>query len=290
MSTPIEKARRLVGDISEDQLRYVDYFVSRYVGLFMPSVGPCFYATTPLHVHPSYSFVLTTDDSCRMEIDGVRMASQQGKLCALSPGVSHHEIIDDDFVRYIAVFIDKSFFESQLKACSIPGEIAFRGEIFDSTPDLIAEIKAFMVEYENAMPGCEQVLDAIGLRITHLIIRQCFAFKPAPSTTAARIQVGNVIDYLHANYARKVTVGEMAGVMALSPSHFSRLFKRETGKTPLEYLIQIRLKQASKLLRAGDKSLTRVAMECGFSSLSHFSTCFFQRYNATPSEYRKALQ
>lgn len=60
----LEKIRALVGDATSEQLRYVDFFVTREIGLFMPVGGACFYALTPEHSHPAYMFVLHFDDPC----------------------------------------------------------------------------------------------------------------------------------------------------------------------------------------------------------------------------------
>ena len=85
----------------------------------------------------------------------------------------------------------------------------------------------------------------------------------------------------------KITVGVLASVAHLSASHFARGFKEETGKAPMEYAHDLRLERAKKLLLAGDKSITEIALECGFNSPSYLSACFQKQYKMTPSEYRK---
>jgi len=286
----IKKIQKLIGNVTEEQLRYVDCFVSNDIGLFIPSVGPCFQAITPRHTHPAYLFILAFDDSCKLEIGDKIITSEPGKICAISPDIPHHEISSDDFSRYIAIFVDKSFFESQLKVYSISEIKPIEGGSFDSSPELMAPLKEFMIEYENKMPGYENLLEAIGLKITHVLIRVIYGFTSPAARIASRIEVDKVIAYLHANYDKKVAVEEMAGVALLSPSHFARVFKRETGKSPMDYLIDLRLNKAKKLLRAGDRTITEIALECGFASSSHFSSCFRQEFAITPSQFQKSLK
>lgn len=290
METNITTIRKLVGEVTEEQLRYVDCFVSEKVALFMPSVGPCLYAISPSHVHPSYSFVLAFDDYCQLVIGDKIISSEHGKICALSPGVSHHEVLSDGFSRYVAIFIDIPFFESQMDLYPNAGFISFNGESLNSSPELSANLKDFMTEYEEKLPGYKDLLEAIGLRITHQLIRQSLHCSPSIRRGAFLMQVDNVIEFLHSHYDKKTSVASMAEMVSLSPSHFSRVFKRETGKPPLDYLIQIRLEKSRKLLRLGEKSITEVAGECGFHSSAHFSSCFYRKYKMSPSDYKAAMQ
>lgn len=71
----------------------------------------------------------------------------------------------------------------------------------------------------------------------------------------------------------------------MSESSLNKVFKEELLYSPIEYLINIRLDKAKKLLRSKSKSITEIALECGFSSLSHFSSCFTKANNISPRSY-----
>ncbi len=193
MSIEIKKIQNLIGHITEEQLRYVDCFVSDNIGLFIPSVGPCLYAITPLHTHPSYLFILSFDDYCQLKMDNKIINPGHGKILAISPDVAHHEIQSGEFSRYVAVFVDKSFFESQLKIYSTNEDASFKGELFDLSPELVPCLKDFMIEYENKMPGYKDLLEAIGLRIIHILIRRIYNLKSSTERIAFRIEVDKVI-------------------------------------------------------------------------------------------------
>ena len=81
----------------------------------------------------------------------------------------------------------------------------------------------------------------------------------------------------------------------LTPEHthpaymFVLNFKSETGKAPMEYVQDLRLERARKLLLAGDKTMTEIALDCGFGSPSYLSACFQKKYKMTPKEYRKHI-
>ena len=290
MKDELYKIRKLVGEITKEQLRYVDSFVGDNIGIFMPAGGPCFYALTPLHSHPSYMFVLPFNDQTSIKIDGKIITAKHGRLLALSPDIVHHECPSDYPPRYIAIFIDKGFFEKQLSRYPIKQGIVFHGESYDVTPNLLPLLKRFMIEADNKMSGSEAVLHGLSLEICHTMIRSIFDFAPANDRISSRMEIDRVIEYLHSNLDKKITVEGMAKIAHMSPSHFARIFKQEIGKSPVDYLNQIRMERAKKLLFAGDKSITEIALDCGFSSPSYLSACFFKKYKMTPSEYQKSLK
>jgi len=282
--------RNLVGDVDAEQIKFVDSFICDKLGLFIPSVGPCYYAISKDHTHPSYSFILNFDDHCQVDIGGKLIMSIPGKLSAISPDITHHEVLTGNFARYIAILIDKEFFEQQLDEYSIQVKKVFNAESFDIKNDLKALLKDFMCEYENKMPCYKELLDAISLRITHSIIRTVYDFRTPKEESSNRIIIDKVIEYIHSHYDEKLDVKTLSDIASLSPSHFSRLFKQNTEKSPMSYLIETRLEKSKKLLISGDFTVTDIAYKTGFSSSSHFANLFTERFEVTPSEFRKSLQ
>lgn len=83
------------------------------------------------------------------------------------------------------------------------------------------------------------------------------------------------------------TIDGVARAAAMSPFHFIRQFRALFGETPHQLSIQARLERAKHLLALGDKSVTDVCMEVGFSSLGSFSALFARRVGTPPSAYRR---
>ncbi|MBI5043364.1 MAG: helix-turn-helix transcriptional regulator [Nitrospirae bacterium] len=290
MKDELYKIRKLVGEITKDQLRYVDSFVAENIGLFMPVGGPCYYALTPLHSHPSYMFALPFNDQTSIKIDGKIITPMYGKIFAMSPNILHHELSSDSPPRYIVILIDKEFLEGQICQYPVTQAAIFRGESYDMAQDLLSLLKKFMIEADNKMAGSETVLNALSLEICHSIIRSIFNFVHKNDRISSRMEIDRVIEYLHSHLGEKITVEEMARIANMSSSHFSRVFKKEIRKTPIDYLSQIRIERAKKFLMAGDKSITEIALECGFNSSAYLSACFYKRYKISPSEYQKGLK
>lgn len=79
---------------------------------------------------------------------------------------------------------------------------------------------------------------------------------------------------------------QLARLTNLSTSSFKREFKKMYDDTPSNYLKNKRLERAAELLLISDQRITTISFDCGFSNLAHFSKCFHQKFNASPTAYR----
>jgi AraC-like DNA-binding protein len=94
-----------------------------------------------------------------------------------------------------------------------------------------------------------------------------------------------VISHVQANLSEPLTVRDLAEQVALSPSAFSHLFRDVTGRSPYQFVKQIRLDRARELLLAGDLSVTQVSRAVGYASASHFISEFRDRFGITPRAF-----
>lgn len=92
---------------------------------------------------------------------------------------------------------------------------------------------------------------------------------------------------MYACFDDKVSMSDMAYQFGMSSSSFNKKVKALTGLSPADYLIDLKINRAKDRLADGNKTITQIAMECGFYSSQHFSTTFAKRTGMTPSSYRK---
>lgn len=97
--------------------------------------------------------------------------------------------------------------------------------------------------------------------------------------------VSAALTYIGEHYSEPVTVNDMAEQVNLSPSSFSHLFREVTGRSPYQFLKEIRLDKARELLLDGRLSVTDVSRAVGYSSASHFIKEFRSRFGTTPRAY-----
>ena len=94
------------------------------------------------------------------------------------------------------------------------------------------------------------------------------------------------INFIQNNYSRKISLEELAKYVCISPFYFSRIFKKETGYSPYEYITMVRLNHAKTLLKTTDILIKEIAFTVGFNSESNFVTCFKGHVDITPSKFR----
>lgn len=99
-------------------------------------------------------------------------------------------------------------------------------------------------------------------------------------------RVNRAIDFILANLERSPTLDDIARAAHVSPFHFHRVFQSIVGETPAQFTRRLRLERAISILSHDPtRSLTSVALDCGFASSSDFSRAFKQRYGVPPSAF-----
>ena len=95
--------------------------------------------------------------------------------------------------------------------------------------------------------------------------------------------------YIDENYADELTLEGISKAVHISPYYLSRVFKRETGYSPMQYVNHRRLGEAQTLLISTHKQVTEIAMEAGFDTLNNFYKMFIKQVGMSPSRFRKAF-
>ena len=98
------------------------------------------------------------------------------------------------------------------------------------------------------------------------------------------------IQYLKAHYMHKLNLDDVAHHVHISPTYLSRIFKRETGTTMVDFVNRIRIEKSRELLMDPSVRLIEVALQSGFESQSYFNRLFRQETGMTPLEYRKLMK
>ncbi len=93
--------------------------------------------------------------------------------------------------------------------------------------------------------------------------------------------------YIKENFTQKIKLDEVASLIGLTPTAFCRYFKARTKKTFVEYLNDMRIGHAKKLLIEGRMKVSTVCLESGFNNFSNFVETFKKSTNMLPSEYQK---
>ena len=157
-------------------------------------------------------------------------------------------------------------------------------------PDGVAAeaVRALLDLYAGETRGLEADVRAAALLSTAM--SECIAAASRKFDSASSAAVREARDYLVLHFAEPVTLDDLAKRLSLSKYHLQKLFKRQMGRTPYEYLTDLRLDRAKELLRATDQPVGRVAEDVGLDNVSYFIKRFRIQEGVTPAIYRKRWQ
>ncbi len=107
-------------------------------------------------------------------------------------------------------------------------------------------------------------------------------YDPDPKAEALK----SVLSYIDENYGNKIYLQDLASLMNLNEQYFSRFFKKTLGRTCVDYINDVRIRHAMKLLRTTDAPVLDIAYSCGFGNIGHFIQTFKRATGKKPFEYR----
>lgn len=153
---------------------------------------------------------------------------------------------------------------------------------FHGGEEMIEDAKNAVSLYASELPGSKLKMNMLILRLLY----NCYTLSVKSHIHSPAVQ--SCVSYLREHYQKPITLETLGALTGYVPLHVLRIFKSETGKTPHEFLCEIRMTHARDKLLNTDTSIAGIAMECGFQSASHFQTLFKQRFGITPGKFRKS--
>lgn len=126
-------------------------------------------------------------------------------------------------------------------------------------------------------------------RLIFLLSCHCAPASRAKSEKLLRDEgrVKLMLEYIHQNYAGRLTTAGIAHAAAVSESECLRCFRSVIGQPPIRYATQYRIQEAAELLSSCALSIAEIGAKCGFQDASYFSKTFLAQKGCTPSDYRK---
>ena len=249
----------------------------------------------------NYEFDLYLSGERDMILDGIHYHISEGDLVFRKPGQS---IIGyGDYNMYLITLdfshtVDKS--SKLFRSTSTPQQPTCELDILDSipavfTPTHFSEMKLLYQRisqyflpnfYDNKL----QNLYMAELLFLILADANKHNQRILKKSVKGNSYIKNACKYINLNYAKAITINDIASQLSINPNYLIRLFKKELGTTPNQYIIEIRLLHAQSLLAQTDYSIQYVSQQCGFNTPSYFTKCFKRVFNISPFEYRQKAQ
>lgn len=190
--------------------------------------------------------------------------------------------------------------------CNIPNELSAIGKTsYDLFPSFLADeyYKTDMTVIKTNKPLLNMILHSPDYSTTPIVTNKVPVYDKdhrimgvammyyyadmASNPSGWDKHLGDVVDYIHRNYAQQIKIEELVQIACVSESHLKRIFKKLFGMSPIEYVILTRINASRDLLETTARTVSDIAQEVGFYDHSHFIRHFRHIRGCTPNDYRK---
>lgn len=250
------------------------------------------------HQHDYAELTCILSGKGKYHIEGKNYEVQAGDVVMCNPGIKHQSLEANEkepIVEFVTGFIDFHFIGMPENAIVLKdGGYVLRMSL-ESRQDVMKRCYEMVAEYESNNLGKYFMLKAQLMQIILVILRE---MQPVTEKQkSCRFEsynknyvVKKIISYLNENFACKISLDQIAQNLYLSPVYISKLFKEQTGESPINYLIKIRLDKAKEILEnESHGSIRSVANQVGYEDVYHFSKLFKKYYGISPLNYSKKI-
>lgn len=283
--------RRIIHEITPLMGKDVLYIADRHKKEF----------TYPIHNHSVYelNFVENAKGVRRIVGDSHEVIGDYDLCLITSPDLEHvweqNECHSDD-IREITVQFDFSMSDETLFGRNPYASITRMMQ--EAKKGLSFPLQAIMKVYGllDTLSSVKDGFYAVQQFLTILYeLSRCENARTLASSSYAKVTVEDdsrrilkVKNFISKNYMDELRLPELASLAGMSSSAFSRFFKLHTGRNISEYIIDLRLGYAARMLVDTAKSISEIGFDCGFNNLSNFNRIFKKKKGCSPSEFRES--
>lgn len=261
--------------------------ICQHIAIFEPEE----YAVGEVLCVDDYHFVLFFSNAPVTKVGDVFYKVKKGDMLVIQPWEEVYGVPCETKIqgKYLHIAVQKAFFEEI--ACELGRGKTFefkriQGHYSNKLLDLVGELQRELMNYGEAYP---QMLRSLSTQIVFQLLRDLHAEQEKGSEKSGwdNGYISKAILFMEEHYQTSIRINDICNLIYLSPCHFKRVFKEQTGRTPHQHLMNIRLEKAQELLKRKENSIEDVAKLCGFVNAGHFAVAFKRGTKLSPSEYRK---
>jgi AraC family transcriptional regulator len=245
--------------------------------------------------HPVHKLNITLDGSIltqRHTATGKWRTSRVGKgFICLNPAGQPSKAVWEAELECLTILLNPAFVVQTARQQNFFGEVELV-EVYVRRDPLIQHIGlALLTEASAKEPVGRMYAESLAnALILHLLKNYSTANFNRQNANGglSGYRLRRAKEFINEHLEEDLTLAEVAKAVGYSPFHFARAFRRTTGLTPQQYLVQQRINRAKELLITGDLPLVEVSIQAGFKNQSHFTTLFRKFTALTPKAFREA--
>lgn len=254
------------------------------------------YINTCCHCHQNIEISYVISGTATYNVNNSIYKLKKGDFLIFNPGVYHEEMLSPgEEVHELHLGIDNIYIDGLPKNYLLKENSPSLVRLEKYGDEFHHIINEIVTEMNNNQPGFDILLKSYCMRLIVLLLREtyCDGEKQKPSPLSFKSSekstiVRTIIAYMNNNYNEDISLDKMAKATYLSPVYISKIFKEETGYSPINYLISIRLQKSRQLLESGNISVKEAAERVGYKDAYYFSKLFKKYYGFSPSRLIKS--
>lgn len=241
--------------------------------------------TVKEHYHQTYQILYVMEDEGEISLDGTKYSFNRDQVAFITP-YSKHSILAHTKLAILVLEFEPSILDLTLHKKLI--EDYFEGSKIIKINEIEAvEIRQLLRKmlYQQSFG---ESLDIIGMQVYLLELLYLFSRKQQEPfvTNANTLRAEKLKKYIDSNYFNVMNASDLSAKLGVSTRHVNTIFKERYTMTPVQYLTEVRLKRAKKLLVETNKDIISICFEVGFESLPTFYRLFNNYTQTSPKKYR----
>jgi AraC-like DNA-binding protein/mannose-6-phosphate isomerase-like protein (cupin superfamily) len=256
--------------------------------------------TYPWHFHPEFEILYVIEGSGTSFVADSIEDFQSGDLAMIGSNLPHFWRSDEKYIKsngalkikYIVVQFPCDFLKEEIinypEYHSIGGLLERSAQGIRFSSDFVRKISKKLIKISKSN-GFERIIllqrllfELASTNEYKLLAGELYQHE---NHSITNFRLAKVMQFLNTNYQRKIELGKVASIANLHPAAFCRFFKEKSGKSLSEYLNDLRIGYACRLIIEGKMSVSQISYESGFNNLSNFNRTFKKHTSFTPTDY-----
>lgn len=254
--------------------------------------------TNTFHFHTGYEVILIVKSAGHVYVGNKVMNYNEGEVFMFGPGLVHcfssdaGEVAHAIVVQFTADFMGKDFFDTvELRKVKELLQLSTCGLKFDNPLSALSTL-FFQLQPNQQMKNLIlllQILEELQQSKEDALLLTDDSRKVRYKESDSK-KLASIFNYVFENYQHNIDIKSAASLACMSEAAFCRYFKRSTRKTFSQFVNEIRISHATKLLLGKENNVTDICYACGFDNVSYFNRQFKIHQGITPREYRKEFR
>jgi AraC-like DNA-binding protein len=250
---------------------------------------------TEVHSHDFVTLIYVMSGGCTHTINGASYRTGKGDLLVFNANVSHGKNVGTgEETMEMHIGLGNICIEGLPRNHLAPADAPPLYHLQEYEQQFISCCSDICSEQESNLPGRELMIKVHAMRLLVMFLKATKTGIRHSDNTLSGIEssdraviVNSLMQYMNENYMNQISLETISKKIYLSPAYISKVFKEETGETPINYLIKIRLSKAREMLMTGGLSVKSVARAVGYDDAYYFSKLYKKYHGIAPSRVRK---